>query len=87
MTEDNNLQHFAEDMRSTNGTRCNGKTMTESVALSDGDELELGDTRIEYSSRTFPSNEAAAAAQERVVEPLKAPLTSLAKKAIVAALA
>lgn len=56
-------QHFAEDMRSTNGTRCNGKTMTESVALSDGDELELGDTRIEYSSRTFPSNEAAAAAR------------------------
>ena len=56
-------QHFAEDMRSTNGTRINGKTMAVSVALADGDILELGDTSIEYSSRTFPSNEAAVAAR------------------------
>jgi pSer/pThr/pTyr-binding forkhead associated (FHA) protein len=56
-------QHVVQDMRSTNGTRHNGNTITTSVSLADGDVLELGDTSIEYSSRTFPSNEAAAAAR------------------------
>ena len=56
-------QHVAEDMRSTNGTRLNGNTITTSVPLAEGDILDLGDTSIEYSTRTFPSNEAAAAAR------------------------
>ena len=56
-------QHIAEDMRSTNGTRHNGNTMASSVALAEGDVLDLGDTSIEYTKRSFPSNEAAAAAR------------------------
>ena len=56
-------KHVAEDLRSTNGTWCNGKTLTSRVALADGDILELGGTSIEYSIRTFDSNEAAIAAR------------------------
>lgn len=55
--------HTAEDMRSTNGTWCNGKSLTAAVVLADGDTLEIGNTAIEYSSRTFTSNEAALAAR------------------------
>ena len=52
-------KHIAEDLRSTNGTWCNGKTMNAPTQLVDGDVLELGGTSLEYSSRTFSSNEAA----------------------------
>lgn len=55
--------HLAEDLQSTNGTWCNGKSISTPVILGDGDALELGNTAIEYSVRTFDSNEAAKAAR------------------------
>ena len=41
-------KHVAEDLKSTNGTRWNGKLMSSATALSDGDKLAFGDTVIEY---------------------------------------
>ena len=58
-------QHIAEDMKSTNGSWCNGKAMNSPVPLEHGAEIELGQTVLEYSSRTFPNNEAAQAARKR----------------------
>ena len=58
-------QHIAEDMKSTNGSWCNGKAMHSPVPLEHGAEIELGQTVLEYSSRTFPNNEAAQAARKR----------------------
>ena len=54
-------KHVAEDLKSTNGTRWNGKLMGSATPLSDGDKLAFGDTVLEYSSATFSS---AAAAKE-----------------------
>ena len=56
-------KHVLEDLRSTNGTWCNGKSITGSTVLAEGDVFELGITGIEYSASTFESNEAAAAAR------------------------
>ena len=58
-------QHVAEDMKSTNGSWCNGKSMSSAVPLEHGAEIELGQTVLEYSERTFPNNEAAQAARKR----------------------
>lgn len=55
--------YSAEDLRSTNGTWHNGKSMTSAVALADGDTLDLGNTALEFCAKTFPSNEAAKAAR------------------------
>ena len=46
-------KHFAEDLKSTNGTWCKGQSIGSSFQLAHGMELELGKTTIEYSSRTF----------------------------------
>ena len=48
-------KHVAKDLKSTNGTRCNGKLMSIATVLSDGDQLSFGDTVIEYSSASFES--------------------------------
>ena len=58
-------KHVAEDMKSTNGSWCNGKSMSSAVPLEHGAEIELGQTVLEYSERTFPNNEAAQAARKR----------------------
>jgi pSer/pThr/pTyr-binding forkhead associated (FHA) protein len=55
--------HSAEDLRSTNGSWHNGKSMTTAVALADGDMLELGKTALEFCAHTYPSNNAAKAAR------------------------
>ena len=57
-------KHMAEDMKSTNGTWCNGKTLDSMTPLSHGAELELGSSVIEYSTRTFETNEAAMEARK-----------------------
>ena len=59
--------HVAEDMKSTNGSWCNGKAMHSAIPLEHGAEIELGQTVLEYSSRTFPNNEAAQAARMRTM--------------------
>ena len=61
-------EHMAEDMKSTNGTWCNGKAMTSAMPIGHGFELELGNTVIEYSSRTFDSNEAAKESRKLIKE-------------------
>lgn len=58
-------EHVAEDLKSTNGSWCNGKSMSSAVPLEHGAEIELGQTVLEYSSRTFPNHEAAKAARQR----------------------
>ena len=68
--------HVAEDLRSTNGTWRNGKSMTTAAVLINGDELEFGESAIEYSSQTFDSNEAAQAARKNS-KPPQAPHTIL----------
>ena len=52
-------------MKSTNGSWCNGKSLNSATPLEHGAEIELGQTVLEYSSRTFPNNEAAQAARKR----------------------
>jgi len=61
-------QHFAEDTKSTNGTWCNGKSLTRSTQLADGDQLEMGDTIVEFSTKTFESIDAAKAARSSKID-------------------
>ena len=56
-------RHSAEDLRSTNGTWHNGKSITSPIELSDGDIISLGNTTIEYCEQTYSSNDAAKAAR------------------------
>ena len=55
--------HIAEDAKSTNGTWYNGHSVVSPMALKDGDRLELGDSVVEYNSKSFDSVEKAEAAR------------------------
>ena len=59
--------HVAEDTKSTNGTWFNGHSLVTPLQLKDGDRLEIGDSMVEYHSKSFDSIEKAEAA--RSVDP------------------
>jgi pSer/pThr/pTyr-binding forkhead associated (FHA) protein len=60
--------HVAEDLKSTNGTWCNGKSMHSAQSLNHGSTLELGGTILEYSERTFDTNEEAKESRRHMKE-------------------
>lgn len=48
------------DSESTNGSALNGRPLTSAeVALSDGDEISLGDSVLRFSAQDFPDRESA----------------------------
>ncbi len=52
-------QHVALDMKSTNGTLCNGRQLLSEVPLRDGDELVIGESKIVFAAQEFPDKETA----------------------------
>lgn len=42
-------RYRAQDMKSTNGTLYNGRQVTTEVVLSEGDEIQIGDTRLLFT--------------------------------------
>lgn len=42
-------RYRALDMKSTNGTLYNGRQVTTEVVLSDGDEIQIGDTKMLFT--------------------------------------
>ena len=61
-------RHIAEDTKSTNGTWFNGRTLAKPTLLSDGDHIELGNSVIEYTSKSFESIDAAKAAKSEQID-------------------
>jgi len=53
------FQHVALDMKSSNGTRLNGRDLTTETPLADNDEILIGSSRLVYSFREFPDKESA----------------------------
>jgi len=51
--------HIATDMKSANGTLVNGRTLFGEIALVDGDELTIGESKIAYSVQEFADKESA----------------------------
>ena len=48
--EPSDSRYRAVDMKSTNGTLFNGRTVTTEVVLSEGDEIQVGDTKMLFTS-------------------------------------
>ena len=61
-------RHVAEDAKSTNGTWFNGHSLTKATPLSDGDKIEIGNSVIEYTSKTYESIDAAKAARSDQID-------------------
>jgi S-DNA-T family DNA segregation ATPase FtsK/SpoIIIE len=51
--------HVAFDMNSANGTRINGRQVSTEVELEDNDEIEIGNSKLVYTSGDFPDRESA----------------------------
>jgi pSer/pThr/pTyr-binding forkhead associated (FHA) protein len=47
--EPTDSRYRAQDMKSTNGTLYNGRQVTTEVVLSEGDEIQIGDTRLLFT--------------------------------------
>lgn len=47
--ESTDNRYRALDMKSTNGTLYNGRVVTTEVVLSEGDEIQVGDTRLLFT--------------------------------------
>ena len=56
--EDTN-QYFADDMQSKHGVFINSGKLTNSAALTDGDEIKIGDTMLMYSDKEFEDRKSA----------------------------
>ncbi len=52
---------YVQDMKSSNGTYINGRRVATELKLSDGDELQVGDTRMVFTSEV-PTDKANAMA-------------------------
>jgi len=52
-------RYYADDMQSKHGVFINGGKITESAALTDGDEIMIGDTMLLYTDKDFDSRESA----------------------------
>lgn len=52
--------YFVSDSESSNGSMLNGKKLTSAeAALSDGDEIHLGESTLRFSVQDFPNRESA----------------------------
>lgn len=51
--------HRVVDLESRNGVRVNGQKVEGSALLKDGDEIEIGGTKIRFTSETFQNRESA----------------------------
>lgn len=52
-------QYYADDMHSKHGVFINGGKLTDSAALTDGDEIKIGDTMLMYSDKEFEDSKSA----------------------------
>ncbi len=51
--------YIALDMKSANGTRFNGRAVTTEVELKDQDEIEVGSSKLVFTTADFPDRESA----------------------------
>jgi pSer/pThr/pTyr-binding forkhead associated (FHA) protein len=52
-------RYYADDMHSKHGVFINGGKIIESTALTDGDEIMVGDTMLMYSDKEFEDRKSA----------------------------
>jgi len=52
-------RYYADDMQSKHGVFINGGKTADSVALTDGDEIMIGQTMLLYTDNDFDSRESA----------------------------
>jgi len=52
-------RYYADDMQSKHGVFINGGKIIESAALTDGDEIMIGDTMLMYSDKEFEDRKSA----------------------------
>jgi len=52
-------KYYADDMQSKHGVFVNGGKIIESAALTDGDEILIGETMLLYTDKDFDSRESA----------------------------
>ena len=53
--------YLALDMRSSNGVFINGRRIGTETLLSDGDEIQVGDTKLMFTLSDFPDKQSALA--------------------------
>ena len=53
------IKYYAEDMHSKHGAFVNGRRITDSTVLTDGDEILIGDTTLLYTDEDLDSRESA----------------------------
>ncbi len=51
--------YVALDMKSVNGTRINGRALLSEIELADGDELDIGSSKLVFYTESFPDRESA----------------------------
>lgn len=54
-----NGKYVMEDLKSTNGTWMDGRAITSSTILGEGDLIDIGSTQIEFSYRSYDNVEEA----------------------------
>jgi len=52
-------EHIAFDMKSANGTWINGRKCEGEVTLADNDRIEVGESRLLFTTEEFPDRESA----------------------------
>lgn len=52
-------KHFAIDMKSANGVFVNGRKIASEVELHDGDEIEIGKSKILFTQQDFKDRQSA----------------------------
>ena len=57
--DDEQRSHVAVDMSSANGTMVNGRKIDNDTPLEDGDLIELGNSKLMFSTREFDDRESA----------------------------
>src|SRR4030042_3059904 len=60
--------YFALDMKSKHGVFINGKKISEEVALTDGDEIRIGQTDLLFTDQDFTDRESALSHFKKVGE-------------------
>jgi pSer/pThr/pTyr-binding forkhead associated (FHA) protein len=51
--DDRNATYYALDMKSANGVLVNGRKIAGETALADGDEIEIGKSKIVFTTQDF----------------------------------
>jgi len=57
--DDKTSKYYALDMKSANGVLVNGRKITSEIELQDGDEIELGNSKLMFSKQDFKDRESA----------------------------